>query len=78
MSEESSDLTFVAVCSTSCPFCGAEVQASDGSKGGEPGVLHGMPMCKKFEELEPDRFMYELNEAIAKKRGITIVRGVHG
>lgn len=45
-----------------CPFCKGQVSASLEP----PCLLHAVPMCKKFDELEPDEFMHECNEIFAK------------
>jgi hypothetical protein len=40
----------------SCPFCALPVVAGT-ENDGTPSLLHGLPMCPLFEELEPDRFL---------------------
>ena len=50
-----------------CPFCGKQCTATT-----EPdfGVTHVLPMCEKFEQLEPDDFLAAVNNAIATKREV--------
>jgi hypothetical protein len=52
-----------------CPFCGKQCTATT-----EPdlGVTHVLPMCEKFEKLEPDEFLAAVNSAIATKRGVVL------
>jgi hypothetical protein len=40
--------------------------------GSEPiaGVTHEMPMCERYERLEPDEFMVAVNVAVATRRGV--------
>lgn len=39
-----------------CPFCTGYFSIS--VKGGEPnGVIHTLPLCNKFQDLSPDRFL---------------------
>lgn len=42
-----------------CPFCGLEIQVGGIKFEGElvDGVLHELPMCETFEELEPTEFI---------------------
>lgn len=44
-----------------CPFCGKGCSANSDPRRGAIGVVHGLPMCKKFEELEPQEFMRACN-----------------
>lgn len=46
-----------------CPFCGRRFIASENGT-----VLHYMPMCEKFEQLDPVEFLKACNDEIAKKR----------
>lgn len=44
-----------------CPFCNAKCTASV-----EQGcVLHEVPMCEKYEQLEPADFLKAVNEKLA-------------
>lgn len=52
-----------------CPFCGKQCAAESGL---EQAVTHALPMCAKFESLEPDAFIAAVNVAIATKRGVGI------
>lgn len=38
-----------------CPFCQQPIAVSKIGDG--YGVLHGLPMCSKYERLEPDKFI---------------------
>lgn len=49
-----------------CPFCGR--RASAGYKGSAPCVLHAMPQCEKFEQLEPDEYLAQVNDAMGHPR----------
>jgi hypothetical protein len=40
-----------------CPFCGGKVDAGYGGQHNAPMVIHTLPYCKEFDELEPDRFL---------------------
>jgi len=51
-----------------CPFCGKLCTASTDPDG----VTHVLPMCEKFEKLEPDEFLAAVNSAIATKRGVVL------
>lgn len=48
--------TFKAQVTFTCPFCKGEVHAGSDAEG-RGGVLHTLPMCEKFEAMEPDVFM---------------------
>jgi len=51
-----------------CPFCGKQCTAmTDPDR-----VTHVLPMCEKFEQLEPDAFLAAVNSAIATKRGVVL------
>lgn len=39
-----------------CPFCGLEASAGFGSNG-RPVVVHKMPMCERFEAMDPIDFL---------------------
>lgn len=41
-----------------CPFCRGQVTVL---LSPSYGVAHAMPMCKKFEELEPLDFLHQAN-----------------
>lgn len=43
-----------------CPFC--QKNASAGETDNVPYVLHEQPMCKLFEELEPDVYLRRVRE----------------
>jgi len=41
-----------------CPFCGMAVFESLSPEDGHiDGLIHSMPMCEKFNEMEPDDFI---------------------
>ena len=42
-----------------CPFCGLGAVAY---KSG--AVIHVEPVCQMFRDLEPDQFLYEVNEKL--------------
>ena len=46
-----------------CPFCGAPVTVGDKVGTENYSVMHGMPMCKKFEE--EDVLVYLRNARVA-------------
>jgi hypothetical protein len=41
-----------------CPFCGARCTVLREHEA----VAHVLPMCEKFEQLEPDEFLKAVNE----------------
>lgn len=43
-----------------CPFCGGKVAATK-EKG---SVVHTVPTCKKFDDLDPIDFMHACNAAM--------------
>jgi len=45
-----------------CPFCGAVASAVE-QESGEPGIVHPVPMCVRFEAMEPDEYMRAVNAA---------------
>lgn len=45
-----------------CPFCGANAAVVK-----PDGVVHGLPMCKVFDELEPLAFLRAVNNANRSK-----------
>lgn len=49
------------IASATCPFCGLPFSA--GYVAGEPAVLHGLPTCEKFNELQIDEFLAAVNAA---------------
>ena len=49
-----------------CVFCGKQCHA-DSENG---SLLHVMPMCKTFEELDPIEFMKRTNLKVAERRGV--------
>jgi len=70
-----------------CPFCGQSVTADGAAKVHDllefenprftppqipvPMVLHGMPACQKFLELEPDEYLRAVRLKIAENKGTT-------
>ena len=52
-----------AITDFTCCFCGADCHA-DTSDGGS--VLHVMPMCKKFEEMDPLEFVIACRKHMEK------------
>jgi hypothetical protein len=42
-----------------CPFCKGQFSAS----AEPPSVLHSIPVCVKFTELDPDKFLVAAREA---------------
>jgi hypothetical protein len=46
-----------------CPFCGKHVHATT-VNGGE--ILHPLPTCVEFEQLEPDVFLKKVREHFEK------------
>jgi hypothetical protein len=43
-----------------CPFCKGDASAVE-TASGIPGVMHTMPTCEKFDELEPDDYLHAVN-----------------
>lgn len=60
------EIRFAAEVEFKCPFCGRTVAAS--SKEG--AVLHAVPMCEKFEKLEPDEYMHQVNVILGNYRNV--------
>ena len=57
-------LSFKSVLDFDCPFCGGKVSMSN-----HPAALaHTMPMCEKFDKLEPADFIREVNVIFRQKR----------
>jgi hypothetical protein len=55
---------FKAVREFACPFCGLRVAVSV-----QPcAVLHAVPMCDRFEHLEPVDFMRACNDELERRR----------
>lgn len=46
-----------------CPFCGKECVASLQNYA----VIHRLPTCTRFDQLRPDQFLAEVNDALKKK-----------
>ena len=47
-----------------CPFCKRKCSAGFTRRPGqedEPAILHAVPACQKFEALEIDDFLHEVN-----------------
>lgn len=44
-----------------CPFCGRQAGASSNP----PAVVHALPMCEQFRELEPADYLAAVNKALA-------------
>jgi hypothetical protein len=45
-----------------CPFCRKECEAHDHGDGeGDVFVIHIEPTCQRFDELEPDEFLHQVN-----------------
>jgi hypothetical protein len=48
-----------------CPFCELRVKAGEAVRPGDgeatPCVVHDEPVCKRFDELEPDEYMTAVN-----------------
>ena len=42
-----------------CPFCGGNIAKSSDP----PSVMHSLPMCEKYVQLEGDDFLAEVAEA---------------
>lgn len=40
-----------------CPYCGLELAVSTDP----PAVMHAVPMCKEFEEVDPLTFVKQVN-----------------
>lgn len=52
-----------------CPFCSAKVYASiDPEDGTHDGLIHEMPLCRRFEELEPDEFITAMREELERRQ----------
>jgi hypothetical protein len=49
----------IAVGPFPCPFCEGKFSAS----AEPPSVLHSIPVCAKFTELDPDKFLVAAREA---------------
>ncbi len=64
--------TFVAEVTLPCPFCSGTVSADRGneSEGRPGGVVHTLPVCKRFNDLEPDAFLVAVNTEMRTKKGI--------
>jgi hypothetical protein len=48
-----------------CPFCGRQCSAGftlpPGAVEENPAVIHMKPTCPKFDDLEPDDYLHEVN-----------------
>ena len=48
-----------------CPFCDGEYFIGFDPITHEPsGMLHSQPMCEKFEAMDPDEYLFQVNEAL--------------
>lgn len=63
-------VSFDAKLTLKCPFCSGTISADDGKETGTMGVVHTMPMCERFEKLEPDRFLAVVNAELLRRKGI--------
>jgi hypothetical protein len=51
--------TFKAQVAGVCPFCQKKFQAGkDGD--GNSGIVHQLPICKQFEELDPPEYLRQV------------------
>jgi hypothetical protein len=67
MSMSDSDETFTPEVEFLCPFCGLLCAAS--SEGEHPGVVHAMPPCARFEEIDdPSDFLAACNAIFSGKK----------
>jgi len=57
-----------------CPFC----QGRFGVTLEPPGVAHTAPPCEAFGKLEPDQYLYAVNEALGHHTGADRQPGGHG
>lgn len=48
--------TFKAEVGGVCPFCQRKFSAGHDDDG-NPGLIHTLPTCKQFDELEPDEYL---------------------
>lgn len=63
-----SDEEFEAKELCNCPFCGMAIFESISPDDGRiDGLIHSMPMCEKFEKMEPDEFITAVREAMEIK-----------
>jgi hypothetical protein len=56
--------TFTTAVEAVCPFCQKKFHA--GEEDGVPGIIHEMPPCDTFLELEPDEFLAAVNAETAR------------
>lgn len=54
-----------------CPFCGKTVAYTRDDNGEPNGLLHALPMCEKFEQLDPLDFVREARNKMQTDRGIS-------
>lgn len=54
-----------------CPFCGKEYGYTVDGDGRPDGVTHAMPMCSKFQQLDPMEFLTAARNEIQVKRNIS-------
>lgn len=48
-----------------CPFCGNLGAAIERTNDGGVGVLHEVPYCKEFDELEPDEYIRAVRQKLS-------------
>jgi hypothetical protein len=42
-----------------CPFClPTKLLVHAGTQDGMPALIHSLPICKEFDELDPDEFLH--------------------
>jgi hypothetical protein len=56
MSDQQEPTQFRAQIRIECPFCNGVADAGEDSDG-LPGVVHTLPTCTQFEQLEPDEYL---------------------
>jgi len=50
-----------------CPFCGLLLSESiDPKTDKTDGIIHGLPMCEKFNSMTPDEFISAVAKALGK------------
>lgn len=51
-----------------CPFCGRSVSVGRDANGQADSVLHGLPTCEKFDQLQPDDFVTAIREELERQQ----------
>jgi hypothetical protein len=46
-----------------CPFCGGRLAYTVDADGRPDGLLHSLPTCNRYDDLEIDEFMHQANVA---------------